>query len=273
MTANVMDNPNRDFEKFVNAVRAAKLGKAGEAASFIWWAEHRENKRGLVMRDICDYFTKGRLPLPNTTRLESDLRKSKLVTRDKELRFHLTQDGLKDGQDLFSEFLPSVTSEELVSEIPLDKVPYVTETDISDARRMASLYVSLFCLENSMRRHIEITLKAALGDDWWEIAASNGMKRKEADRRKNEQDNRWVPSRADSGPLYALDWSDLVTLVRKYEAAFQQSIPDINFMHRFSDLGNLRNVVAHNGVISETMQFRRVELAAHDWIRQIQSNT
>ena len=38
---------------------------------------------------------------------------------------------------------------------------------------------------------------------------------------------------------------------------------------RFSDLGNLRNVVAYNGVIAEQMQFKRVELAFHDWTKQI----
>jgi hypothetical protein len=56
---------------------------------------------------------------------------------------------------------------------------------------------------------------------------------------------------------------------RKYEDLFRASIGDINFLHRFVDLGNLRNVVAHNGVIDEPMQFRRVELAIHDWIKQV----
>jgi hypothetical protein len=134
---------------------------------------------------------------------------------------------------------------------------------------MAAVYVSLFCLENSVRRHIELTLSRHLGHDWWDNAASASMKRKEQDRRNNETQNKWIPARSGAGPLYSLDWPDLVTLMRKYEELFKASIPDINFLHRFNDLGNLRNVVAHNGVIDEPMQFSRINLALHDWSRQI----
>ncbi|MBS0535428.1 MAG: hypothetical protein JSR72_15325 [Proteobacteria bacterium] len=258
-----------DFHKFVEVLKEAKLGKAGEAASFVWWAEHRDNKRGLLMSEICDYFDKARLAQPNKSRLEGDLRKARFVTRDKVLRYHLTRDGLKEGVKLFHLFIRDQTNEEIISAIPVNKIPYISDADIADARRMAALYVSLFCLENSIRRHIQSTLEVSLGPDWWNVAASNSMKRKEEDRRKNENENRWIPSRSDSGPLYALDWSDLVTLMRKYETLFRETIPDVNFSHRFSDLGNLRNVVAHNGVISDAIQFSRVELAAHDWIKQL----
>jgi Swt1-like HEPN len=134
---------------------------------------------------------------------------------------------------------------------------------------MADVYLSLFCLENSARRHIEKTLSQALGNDWWDVAASFSMKRKEQDRRNNEAQNKWIPSRSSAGPLYSLDWPDLVTLMRKYEELFKGSIPDINFLHRFSDLGNLRNVIAHNGIIDDPMQFKRIELALHDWAKQI----
>jgi hypothetical protein len=174
---------------------------------------------------------------------------------------------------LFGNFISKQSASELIANVQIQDCPYVTGSDIVDAKQMAELHVILFCLENSMRRHIERTLKAHLSEQWWEIAASASMKRKEQDRRANEEQNRWVPARADSGPLYSLDWNDLVTLVRKYEHAFKSSIPDINFLHRFQDLGNLRNVVAHNGVISDSMQFRRVELAFHDWTRQIASTS
>jgi hypothetical protein len=138
---------------------------------------------------------------------------------------------------------------------------------------MAAVYVSLFCLENSVRRHIEITLSRHLGRSWWEAAASSSMKRKEQERRINEAQNKWIPSRSAAGPLYSLDWPDLVTLMRKYEEFFRGSIPDINFLHRFMDLGNLRNVVAHNGVIDEPMQFSRINLALHDWTKQISGHS
>jgi len=159
------------------------------------------------------------------------------------------------------------TAESVVSEIDLTRCPYISDSDLADARKMAELHVALFSLENSVRRHIEKVLSVGLGHNWWDQAASASMKRKEQDRRANEVQNKWIPSR--SSPLYSLDWPDLVTLMRKYEDLFRPSIGDVNFLHRFADLGNLRNVVAHNGVIDEPMQFRRVELAIHDWIKQI----
>jgi hypothetical protein len=124
-----------------------------------------------------------------------------------------------------------------------------------------------------MRRHVENVLSRNLGENWWELAASLSMKRKEEDRRNNEMQNKWIPSRSTAGPLYSLDWPDLVTLIRKFPEMFGQSIPDINFLHRFSDLGNLRNVVAHNGVIDEPMQLNRIDLALHDWSKQISTKT
>jgi len=158
---------------------------------------------------------------------------------------------------------------DIISEINVRSCPYIKEKDIEDGRKMADVYLSLFCLENSIRRHIEKILFGALGNDWWEVAASSSMKRKEQDRRSNEAQNKWIPSRSSAGALYSLDWSDLVTLMRKYEDLFRGSIPDVNFLHRFSDLGNLRNVIAHNGVIDDPMQFKRIELALHDWAKQL----
>lgn len=262
-----------DFQAFVKVMLDTRSNKAEQAACFLWWAEHRDSSLSLSIDEICVYFERARLAQANRTRLEKELRGLRYVTRNKTGCYQLTHEGIHGRNELFADFCPQVRVQELVSEITVTQCPYIAEDDIADARKMAAVYVSLFCLENSVRRHIELTLSRHLGDGWWEIAASSSMKRKEQDRRNNEAQNRWVPSRLSAGPLYSLDWSDLVTLMRKYEDRFRGTIPDINFLHRFSDLGNLRNVVAHNGVIDEVMQFRRIDLALHDWSRQISSQS
>jgi hypothetical protein len=260
-----------DFHSFVKVLRGAKYNKSDQAACFIWWAEHRDNKPSISMNEICAYFEKARLAQPNRSRLEQDLRETRHLTRDKIGRYQLTHDGVQEGNLLFETFRLQDGVEDIASQISVKHCPYIGEGDIADARKMADVYLSLFCLENSVRRHIEKVLSQNLGDNWWEIAASSSMKRKEQDRRSNEEQNKWIPSRSNAGPLYSLDWPDLVTLMRKYEDLFKGSLPDTNFLYRFSDLGNLRNVVAHNGVIEEPMQFRRIELALHDWTKQIQA--
>ncbi len=257
------------FDSFVQAALEVGLDKASQAASFVWWAEHHDGKPAVSMDEICGYFDRARLARPNRTRLDQDLKSDRYVARDKFGLFRLTLRGIQEGGQLFSEFLPQEKIGDLLSGIEIHKCPYISDEDVADARKMADVYLTLFCLENSIRRHIASILSSNLGDNWWDIAASASMKRKEQDRLANEKQNRWIPTRSDLGPLYSVDWSDLTTLMRKYEGLFRASISDINFLHRFSDLGNLRNVVAHNGVIGEAMQIRRVELAFHDWIKQV----
>ncbi|MDD1520206.1 MULTISPECIES: Swt1 family HEPN domain-containing protein [Bradyrhizobium] len=263
------------FNLFAKAVVRANLDKVEQAAAFLWWAEQRDRKPSASIPEVCAYFAEARLPKPNSTRLDNDFRKSKLVSRANGTRFRLSHKGLEWGAELFGVFATDETVEaertanSVVSDIDLTRCPYISDGDLADARKMAELHVALFSLENSVRRHIEKILTASLGDTWWDQAASAPMKRKEQERRANEAQNKWIPSRSTYGPLYSLDWPDLATLIRKYEDLFRASIGDINFLHRFIDLGNLRNVVAHNGVIDEPMQFRRVELAIHDWIKQV----
>jgi len=258
-----------DFKAFIKRVAETQPEKVGQATSLIWWAEHRDGKASLSMNEICAYFDKARLPQPNTTRLDGDLRRSRFVKRVNGKRFQLSHEGIQEGVSSYPEFVPVQHPSDLISELTISACPYIDENDIADAKKMAELYVALFFLENSLRRHIERILSQSFGIDWWEKTASSSMKRKEQDRRKNEEQNKWIPTRSDAGPLYSLDWSDLVTLIRKHESIFLPTIGDINFLHRFSDLGNLRNVVAHNGVIDEQMQFERVKLAFFDWAKQV----
>jgi hypothetical protein len=258
-----------DFNLFSKKVLDADLGKVGQAASFIWWAEQHDGKPSVSMQEISGYFVKARLVPPNRTRMEGELRKSKHVIRVQGSRFQPSHDGIQQAAVLFPEFFVKQKADDLISDFALDKCPYIADSDIADAKTMAELYIVLFSLENSIRRHIENVLFTNIGPDWWDKAASASMKRKESERRTNETQNKWIPSRANSGPLYSLDWSDLVTLMRKHEEMFRPSISNVNFLHRFEDLGNLRNVVAHNGVIGEPMQFARVKLAFHDWVRQV----
>jgi hypothetical protein len=120
-----------------------------------------------------------------------------------------------------------------------------------------------------MRRLVEKVLNRELGPGWWDKAASGPLKRKHTDRLEKEKTRKWLPARASLGPLYSIDWSDLITLMRKYEAAFLPYIGEIDFLHRFADLGLIRHVVAHHGFIDENEEFERVKLALRDWQKQV----
>ncbi len=134
---------------------------------------------------------------------------------------------------------------------------------------MVRAYARLFLLENSMRGLIETILSSELGSDWWDIASNASMKRKHAIRIQNENIKKWAPARSDFGPLYALDWPDLLTLMRKYPIHFEPYVKDINFLHRYDDAGTFRNVVAHNGVLREDDDFDLIRIYYKNWIKQL----
>lgn len=134
---------------------------------------------------------------------------------------------------------------------------------------MLPLYAQLFFLENSMRGLVEKVLSAALGENWWNIAASESMKRKHGDRMQNEEIKKWAPTRADFGPLFSVDWSDLVTLMRKYEQLFNPYIGEISFLHRYDDAAMFRHVIAHNGALRDEDDVALVGIDYRTWIKQL----
>lgn len=151
------------------------------------------------------------------------------------------------------------------------QTPFLSERDISDAYRMSELYIILHCYENSVRCLIEKVLSHELGEDWWEKAASAKMKSFVDSRRQAEQRKKWLSPRGQT-PLYYLEWGDLVKLIRKYEKLFLPQIDSLRFVeNRFEELETLRNIVAHNGVLSSDDDFQRVMISFRDWCRQVGS--
>lgn len=169
------------FNLFAKAVVMANLDKVEQAAAFLWWAEKRDRKLSASIPEVCAYFVEARLPKPNSTRLDNDFRRSKLVSRANGARFRLSHTGLEWGTELFGVFaLDEIveaerTADSVVADIDLTRCPYISDDDLADARKMAELHVALFSLENSVRRHIEKVLTAGLGDTWWDQAASAPM--------------------------------------------------------------------------------------------------
>jgi len=172
--------------------------------------------------------------------------------------------------DAFPEF-SSKAEEPPAPPVPhelLRTAPFITSAYLESLDRQAELYKAVHVLENSMRYLIQRVLEKDLGAEWWNASASSAMKRKHEDRLEKEQNRKWLPSRSELGPLYSIDWSDLITLIRKYEHLFLPYIGEIDFMHRYADMGLLRHVIAHNGFVADDSEYGRVMLALRDWNRQ-----
>jgi len=133
---------------------------------------------------------------------------------------------------------------------------------------MSKLYYQLHLFENSVRKFMEKVFLDEIGDDWWRRVSNSPNKSKHTRRLENEIDKKWLPSRTEKGPLYSLDWVDLVKIMIRQEEHFESHFSDTNFFHRFTDLYGLRNVIAHNGYFDDPDSLTRITLCINDWIKQ-----
>jgi hypothetical protein len=148
--------------------------------------------------------------------------------------------------------------------------PYLNHEDVMNGYKMSELYVILHCYENSVRRFIEQIFYKEFGDNWWEQVATEKDKGLVDGRKQTEAKNKWISPRGGNSPLYYVEWGDLVKLIRKHEQLFRPYIGSLRFVeNRFADLENLRNIVAHNGVLPSEDDFQRVIISFRDWCRQI----
>lgn len=244
-----------------------RTAKKSDQAEFILWAIFENNGGASVpLAAVIDAFHKLHLPKPNPTRLRDHFRKSRNVRRVNE-NYAPIRDFIEKCQSLANG--PNELPEEVLDVASITLPPFVDMGRQKDLAKMVKVYAQLFLLENSMRGLIETVLKNYLGEDWWQSASNSEMRRKHQSREDNEKSNKWAPARSDFGPLYALDWSDLIKLMRKYPDQFLPYIGDINFLHRFEDTGTFRNIVAHNGVLRDDDDFGLIRIYYKNWIDQL----
>ena len=266
-----MDAKNISLSQLLNEIDASTFKQVDYAKFFIWYLTDIEGKDDCLMTDIVRCFRDVSLSIPNQTVLGRNLRKSKDVTVGHSYKsFKLHRNALLRFRATYSNLLsPTPSPEEKIRErLDVSRTPLLSSTDIENAYKMGQVYVAIHCLENSVRNLLRTVLKNTLGEQWWDKAASAQMKRKLADRKSRETKNKWLTSRG-TDELNYLDWADLVTLIRKYPKEFERFIGNIKFIElRLEELENLRNVIAHNGVLPDD-EIMRVELTFKDWCKQV----
>lgn len=240
-----------------------------EQSEMVTWLLYRNSgaQAGVTLGEVANSFAFLELVKPNVTRIKSHFRSSKNIRSLGRERYAPT----REFSSFMEDQLPQ--AENLSPDVlDLDSItlpPFVSGDRKADLGKMVRAYAQLFLLENSMRGLVEKVLGDNLGTGWWDAAANASMKKKHSDRVQNESVKKWAPTRGDFGPLYALDWSDLITLMRKYPQYFEKYVKDINFLHRYDDAGTYRNVVAHNGVLREDDDFNIIRIYYRDWIKQL----
>ena len=255
------------LERLANTLEFEQSDQSQRAEMLVWLLENSPGSQDVSLADVASSFELLKLPRPNTTRLKERFRKSRNIRSSRAGRYQV----VRAFADTMRTILPdnATVADDVLDVEKIELPPFVSSDRMTDLKKMVHAYARLFLLENSMRGLIEAILTDKLGDDWWDKASNRSMRKKHEDRLNNEKSKKWAPARTDFGPLYALDWPDLITIMRKYPDYFESRIADINFLHRYEDAGSFRNVVAHNGVLRENDDFELIRIYYRNWIKQV----
>ncbi len=266
-----MNINNQNINQLLDKIDTLAFRQVDYAKFFIWFLTDIQDKDDCLMSDIAWCFRDVSLSIPNQTVLRRNLRKSKDVTVGHSYKsFKLHRNALLKYRRNYANLLsPSPPPEEIIRErLNVSNIPLLTDTDIQNAYKMGQVYVVIHCIENSVRNLIRKVLKDSLAEQWWDKAASSEMKQKVTNRKNREAKNKWLSSRG-ADELNYIDWGDLVTLIRKFPKEFETFIGTTKFTElKLEELENLRNTIAHNGVLPDS-EIARVELYFGDWCKQV----
>lgn len=148
----------------------------------------------------------------------------------------------------------------------------IVENDFSptvwfQASQMSSVYMILYCIENTLRQLIIDRLSERKGLTWWENCVSQKIKKNAERIKKEEEVNKYISSRStilinytlldDLGDIICTNWDD-----------FSDIVPDQAWVKsRMSDLTKCRNIIMHTGVLPQN-EIDRIDNIARDFIKQ-----
>lgn len=199
---------DESFRSVINLIGRYEGRRTDKAVLMASAAKKIGGEGSVSISQICDWFEAAQLARPNSTVLLRSLTDDRRVSVRKRVIRAL---------DKADEFLEATYPELLTSgpeqtgklsselKISLSSTPGIDDNYVSDLEKMLELFATLHVLENSMRRLIEKVLSKKLGQEWWELAASNPQKKKHEDRIQKEISRKWLPTRSSLGPLYSLD--------------------------------------------------------------------
>jgi HEPN superfamily Swt1-like protein len=161
---------------------------------------------------------------------------------------------------------PAHSPQERQDDDMLVSVPAAVRTASVEMQRA---YRLLFVFENLVRNFVDQRFtEVDKRPDWWETRATADMKKKFADRKKEEEKNAWHPGRSDA-PLFYVDFGDLALLIINHWSVFKDFFPNQAWISsRIQETERSRNVIAHTNRLPE-IEAARLEQTLRDWIAQV----
>lgn len=139
---------------------------------------------------------------------------------------------------------------------------------IYDAKKMSSVFMAFFCIENGARELIAERLLSRKGVDWWNTAVSAKVRTAVEKLKEKEAANKYHTARSAALVGYTL-FGNLGQIIVANWDEFADLFPDQAWvMSRFNDLEMSRNIIMHTGTLPQ-IEVDRIESILRDWVRQV----
>lgn len=138
---------------------------------------------------------------------------------------------------------------------------------ISEAGRMASIFVVFFSVENSARELITQRLSERHGLSWWDMKVPQKVREHVVKLKASEQIHRYHTPRSSEQIGYTT-FGQLEQIIIACWDDFSDLFPNQAWVSsRFKDMEMSRNIIMHTGILAP-FEVERLEMIARDWIRQ-----
>jgi hypothetical protein len=169
------------------------------------------------------------------------------------------------GLDVLNiEFCPSLESidgndslhddlDEIVNDLAKQSSNFSLPDDVMEkGQQMAEVYLYLYVVENYLRLFIEKALTEKYGSAYYsKVTIPKSILNGIVVRKEQEKKNLWIGVRGNSD-LFYFDFKDLGVLIQNNWDIFKIYFPDQAWISsKIDEMGNCRNLVAHNSVIGE----------------------
>jgi hypothetical protein len=155
----------------------------------------------------------------------------------------------------------------------VNRIDRVVESDFSptiwaSAQKMSSVYIAIYCIENSLRQFIVDRLSEKYGTNWWDDKISSKIKNDVNNLKKKEDRNKYHSTRG-SAPIYYTMLNNISSIIISNWDDFSDLLPSQAWIaSRIEDLEMSRNIIMHTGILPQ-IEIERIESIARDFIRQL----
>ena len=146
--------------------------------------------------------------------------------------------------------------------------PQFTERLRIEAERMSENYVIFYCLENSIREIISQRLEEQYGQDWWNKAVPEAVRKNAEVNRKKEMASGVTPRSTELVDFTS--FGELGEIIKTNGEIFGDMFRDVRAVERvLATLNTLRAPIAHCKALAEDEELR-LHLGLRDWFRQME---